>query len=340
MESAIIDFMTNWITQTIEPWMPKGALKAKDDYAKIAQASGFSRLPLERYNDQRFSKTERQKRIEEALKLIVPGDTVVHQFPTYMSADFEAEWLTAIKDKKANYVLLIHDFEPFRVTKANPTEFTLAQKADLIITHSEAMSQYLAKMGVNKKTIVQPLFDYLGPNPPLASYQKILNYAGTWQKAPWLQDYQGPALKLFGNRPKKWRDWQTPADIEWTGNFEPDDIQNHLDSGFGLLWDSDFDTLHYQSYTKINAPHKASLYLKAGLPLIAWQESHIGRLIDRYQIGFTINDLDELEDLMKTLTADQYQSWQANLLPLREQVSEGFFTKTTLEAVTDFFHRS
>ncbi|WP_338352032.1 beta-1,6-galactofuranosyltransferase [Fructobacillus tropaeoli] len=329
--------MTNWITQTIEPWMPKGALKAKDDYAKIAQASAFSRLPLERYNDQRFSKAERQKRIEEALKLIVPGDTVVHQFPTYMSADFEAEWLAAIKDKKVNYVLLIHDFEPFRVTKANPTEFTLAQKADLIITHSVAMSQLLAKMGVNQKTIVQPLFDYLGPNPPLASYQKILNYAGTWQKAPWLQDYQGPALKLFGNRPKKWRDWQAPADIKWAGNFEPDDIQNHLDAGFGLLWDSDFDDLHYQSYTKINAPHKASLYLKAGLPLVAWNQSHIGRLINANNLGLTISSLDDLGPALDHVTLDQYQNWQESLISWRDKVTTGGFTQETLAAVQKYF---
>lgn len=43
--------MTNFITHTIEPWMPPGALKAKADYASIAAATGWKILPLERYND-------------------------------------------------------------------------------------------------------------------------------------------------------------------------------------------------------------------------------------------------------------------------------------------------
>ena len=45
--------MSNFITHTIEPWMPPGALKAKADYAHIADQSGWTVLPLARYNDAR-----------------------------------------------------------------------------------------------------------------------------------------------------------------------------------------------------------------------------------------------------------------------------------------------
>ncbi|WP_061993172.1 beta-1,6-galactofuranosyltransferase, partial [Fructobacillus ficulneus] len=217
----------------------------------------------------------------------------------------------------------VHDFEPFRVNKTNPTEFTLADNADLIVSHSNKMTQAFVNRGIQTPTVVQPLFDYLGPNPPLANYSQQINFAGTFQKSPWLHDYQGPALTLFGARPKKWQEWVVPPTINWQGNLDPDEITAVFKTGFGLIWDSDFDDKSYQSYTKLNAPHKASLYLKAGLPLIAWDQSHIGRLIQAHNLGFTISSLADLDSILSQVTVDQYQDWQKNLVPWRDKVATG-----------------
>ncbi|MBS9335365.1 sugar transferase [Fructobacillus sp. M1-13] len=328
----------NYITHTIEPWMPEGALKAKADVATIAMNNGWTRLPIERYNDVRFSDIDRQKKIATFLSDVRPGDTIVHQFPTYMSEDFEKSFQQKIKEKGAHYVLFIHDFEPLRVSRENAWEWSLAEQAGLIVAHSQKMITALRQHGVSTAAITLDLFDYLGKGPTsFPAFSKSINYAGTWQKAPWLKNYQGPALKLFGSRPKRWKEVTLPDSVDWVGSFSPEDIPLVLKSGFGLLWDSDYEDKLFQSYTKVNAPHKASLYLKAGLPLIVWSKSGLADLVRTEQIGFTIDKLTDLNEKLAALTKSDYETYQKNLLVLRERIDNGFYTSTALDKIVCFF---
>ncbi len=327
-----------YITHTIEPWMPAGALKAKEDIAKIAESVGWQRLSIERYNDARFSAEIRHQKIHTFLDKVGKNDIVVHQFPTYMSQAFEQDFQRAIQQRGAKYVLLIHDFEPLRVSREHAWEWELAQCADLIIAHSQPMASTLQQHGVTTPTETIQLFDYLGPTPALNPiFKKEINYAGTWQKAPWLQHYQGPKLNLFGSRPKRWKDLVLPKSINWVGSFDPEEITTAFSSGFGLLWDSDYEDKFFQSYTKVNAPHKASLYLKAGLPLIAWSQSYLGDIVRANQLGMTIDDLSDLTKLVGVVRPADYLTFQENSRLFQKRISEGYFTKEVLEKVLHYF---
>ncbi|MDD9138769.1 sugar transferase [Fructobacillus sp. CRL 2054] len=328
----------HYITQTIEPWMPAGALKAKADLAQIAEDQSWQRLPIERYNDVRFSDEVRSSKIDTMLKRVMPGDIIVHQFPTYMSENFEKEFQQAIQKRGAKYTLLIHDFEPLRVERKKAWEWQLAEKADLIVAHSQQMIEQFKAHGIHSTAITINLFDYLGISPASApTFEKVINYAGTWQKAPWLQTYNGPALRLFGSRPKKWKEIELPSTVEWVGSFPPDEITLAFQSGFGLLWDSDYDDKYFQSYTKINAPHKASLYIKASLPIIVWSHSYLADMVNERNIGFTIDSLDELEASLQQIDQQTYRMMQANLRPIQNRVNQGQYTAEMLEKVIDFF---
>ncbi|MCT4380931.1 sugar transferase [Leuconostoc pseudomesenteroides] len=324
--------MTYFITHTIEPWMPLGALKAKADYAQIAQAQGWTIVPIARYNDVRFDDETRQNHIKNWLNTVKADDTVIHQFPSYMSCHFEQQWVQEINKRSARSIVLIHDIEPLRLVKTDAWELSVLKQYNTIIVHSEAKANALKHMGVNSTFIIQPLFDYLGEVHNLASYSHLINFAGTFQKSPWLKDYDGPEINLFGSVPKKWRDFVFPNQVSYQGNFDPDDILNQLTSGFGLIWDNDFEDKAYQSYTKYNAPHKASLYLRAGLPLIAWQQSALAAIIKQYDIGLTINKLTDLKKI-DDISLDQYQTWQKNIYPIASQLAQGFFTKQTLMTI-------
>lgn len=309
--------------------MPLGALKAKSDYAQIAQAQGWTILPIARYNDVRFDDETRQNHIKTWLNSVKADDTVIHQFPSYMSCHFEQQWVQEINKRSARSIVLIHDIEPLRLVKTDAWELPVLKQYNTIIVHSEAMANGLRRMGVNSNFIIQPLFDYLGKVHNLASYSHLINFAGTFQKSPWLKDYDGPEINLFGSVPKKWRDFVFPNQVSYHGNFDPDDILNQLTSGFGLIWDNDFEDKTYQTYTKYNAPHKASLYLRAGLPLIAWQQSALAAIIKQYDIGLTINRLTDLKRI-DDISLDQYHTWQKNIYPIASQLAQGFFTKQTL----------
>lgn len=322
--------MTKYVTQTIEPWMPLGALKAKADYATIASYSGWQVLPIERYNDTRFDNQILHDKIKHWLSKVQSKDVVIHQFPSYMSKNFELSFVNMLHHLDIKSAVLIHDIEPLRLEKTFVWEFELLKKYDTVIVHSEAMKARLQEAGVSTNYIIQPFFDYLGKTPTLATYNKSINFAGTFQKSPWLQNPLAFSINLFGSIPKKWQNIELPQNINYCGNFDPEDIVEQLQGGFGLIWDSDFEDKTYQTYTKYNTPHKASLYLKAGLPLIAWKESEIGKLIVKFNIGFVISNLDDIPDIIANTSSNQFALWQKNILPLRSNISEGVNTQNTL----------
>lgn len=56
-----------------------------------------------------------------------------------------------------------------------------------------------------------------------------------------------------------------------------EELPGALVQSFGLVWDGnsmDTCTGNYGSYLRINDPHKVSLYLSSGLPIIVGQKRH------------------------------------------------------------------
>ena len=326
--------MSNFITHTIEPWMPPGALKAKADYAHIADQSGWTVLPLARYNDARYDDATRTQFINSWLQQVNTNDIVLHQFPSYMSEKFEVQFAKTLKARQVKRAILIHDIEPLRLMKHPIWDFDLFNLYDVVIVHSQAMKVQLQSLGITSQFIIQPLFDYLGLSYSLVSFSHEINFAGTFQKSPWLQQAQNVHINLFGAKPKKWRDTTFPANVTYKGNLDPEQLIMAFRDGFGLIWDNDFEDKTYKTYTKYNAPHKASLYIRAGLPLIAWHESAIGQIIAEQEIGFVIDKLNQLPAQLSETTAAQFNLWQQNMQPLAQQLASGYFTKATLAQLT------
>lgn len=329
--------MTNYVTHTIEPWMPLGALKAKQDIIDIALTQHWQVLPLARYNDSRDTISQRQNNINLWCDALRENDTVVHQFPTYMSAAFEQQFIATLNQRRVHSVVLIHDIEPLRLTKQQPWEFDLLNAYDLVVVHSQAMADILAHNGVVSDMIIHAFFDYLAPTPSIATYSHQINFAGTFQKSPWLQTYNGQLpITLFGAKPRKWQHIDWPEHVHFQGNLDPIAIVAAFQSGFGLLWDSDFEGKTYQTYTRYNAPHKASLYLHAGLPLIAWSQSAIGQIIQKHHLGITVDNLSQL-DQVATISKDDYYDFQKHMSPFQLRLQNGDYTKNTLQKINATF---
>lgn len=49
-------------------------------------------------------------------------------------------------------------------------------------------------------------------------------------------------------------------------------------------------------------PHKGSLYLALGMPIIAWKESNIATLIEKEGLGIIVESLDEIDQKLKSLS--------------------------------------
>ena len=65
--------------------------------------------------------------------------------------------------------------------------------------------------------------------------------------------------------------------IVYQGEFSADELPAHLKGQFGLIWDgSSVNTCegNFGEYLRYNNPHKISLYLACGLPVIIWAVSY------------------------------------------------------------------
>ena len=101
-----------------------------------------------------------------------------------------------------------------------------------------------------------------------------------------------------------------PNNVHYKGAFSPEDIPNHLQGGFGLVWDGDSsDTCSgmYGEYLKINNPHKASLYLASNFPIIVWRQSALADFVIRNNCGIIIDSLYEIAGILESMNEEKYQ---------------------------------
>lgn len=72
----------------------------------------------------------------------------------------------------------------------------------------------------------------------------------------------------------------------------------------------------FGEYLKYNTPHKASFYLRAGLPIIVWRQSAIAQLVEERNAGIAVNSLTELTEVLKSVTPADYKALKASVRQL------------------------
>lgn len=84
-------------------------------------------------------------------------------------------------------------------------------------------------------------------------------------------------------------------------------------------------------YLKVNYPHKLSLYIAAGLPVITWKKAAIAQIVEDYNIGFTVDSLSDISSYIDSLHEDDYQMYLQNIASLQKKIISGVFTKSAFE---------
>ena len=127
---------------------------------------------------------------------------------------------------------------------------------------------------------------------------------------------------------------QDNPQITYQGFVPSEEFIKHVDADFGLVWDGgslDGCSGEYGQYLKWNSPHKVSFYLRAGLPLIIWKEAAVAPIIEKAGAGITIGSLEELDDILKALTLEDYQKIKAKTVIMAKRLNEGYFLHQALE---------
>ncbi len=322
--------------------------KATRDCSEILSELGYRHFDVPVYSNRNrlWNLCTLVKHVFELYRLLKPGDQVLLQYPLLGINQWLRYLVALLRRKGCRMICLLHDLDSLRQVHHAWTleqEVSRLEAFDLLIVHNERMKALLQAQGLKLEMRTLDLFDYLVPErvwQAMAQGQGTavsnlkIAFAGNLGKSVFLQQLDqlpGISFRLYG---PGYETLPARPGMEWAGSFDADELPAKLDAAFGLIWDGDtIDgcTGYMGTYLQYNNPHKASLYLLAGLPLIAPEQSAIGDFIRREGVGVTINDLRELPELLEHLTQADYLRMKAATVPIARALASGSFLKQALE---------
>lgn len=335
--------------------------KAPDDIAQLCMIKGYQRLEEPKYP---VKSNWFRKKIwcfttyyfwwKHLSNTLSNGDVVIYQHPSY--GKFTTQRMVRKYQKKlgCKFVAVIHDLESLRggisgIVKSNSKfnkhrDETLLKVFDGVICHNDRMKNYLQSQGLNNNIVCLNIFDYLCDyNPTLHEKNEppIIVIAGNLAKAKSGYIYElcgnesnnGFKVNLYG---KNFDSECVNTHCNWIGCYTPDDLPKHLQGDFGLVWDGpsiESCVGNTGEYLKFNNPHKASLYLAAGIPVIVWKESALSDFVLTNNVGIAISSLKDIGERIHNIKEDDYKLMVRNAIDVGNKIRNGFFFNRAFDEV-------
>lgn len=275
-------------------------------------------------------------------------DFVIIQYPFSYNFIFRKLVTQFIRHHKV--ILFVHDVDSLRYgdEKKIKAEINILNSASIVVVHNSKMEKVLRRYGLKVPAIELQLFDYLvyrGIPKQRYTLGKSIVFAGNLGKSSFLRkipgNFLGLQFLLYGIGMPKILEKETG--VQYKGSFRADDLPYNLEGSFGLVWDgSSLETCDgpLGLYTRFNNPHKLSLYIASGLPVIVWKQSAIADFVKSNRIGFTVNSLKEISSKIDSLTNAEYDEMLCNVRVLQSRVTKGFYTKNVLKEINNLIETS
>jgi len=133
-------------------------------------------------------------------------------------------------------------------------------------------------------------------------------------KAGWL--YAMPRTKLTWNLwGPGWKGKKSRTDLIHHGTTDPEKLPAELEGSFGVVWDGPEHTTCrgvYGAYTLLNAPHRLSLYLASGMPVVVWSGAAEADYVREKGVGLVVSSLADLPQAIAVLSTEDYAAMLAN----------------------------
>jgi hypothetical protein len=323
MTAASCPPLRNWFVEINSPSAFNAGKKAFDDVNDILRKAQFRPITIDR--DQRALKRILQAPMSMArlTRAFLSADVLILlQAP--LPREIKGFITLLLRAKRAKAVILLHDIDsmryPGRLHEVGD-ELSFFGSADAVICHNGTMARWLQERGLNVPIVELSFFDYLvsverttdadaAEDRLRGNWKREVVFAGSLSRAKSGFIYELPqdypvTVRVFGAEPSAGAEF--PSSVRYCGRFPPD--RPTLPKGlFGLVWDGPDTSTCVGSgeYMKINSPHKASLYLACGLPVLCWRGSAIAKEIESRQLGIAVDSLHEVPDALARLTAAAY----------------------------------
>lgn len=345
-------------TKKYQIWEYKGidniaGSKARYDVRKIAGTLGYEMIKVHPArgnvgtNIRQCSDKLIRDEWNRLLDYIPDKAIVMVQIPVSYDTRLVEEVYLQMKIKKGiRFIYIIHDLETLRKTYNLETiEYEidfLKKTGDFFIVHNDKMRKYLIEQEVDASKVCSlHIFDYLFEtrNSAEVQFDKSITIAGnlSLQKSSYLlslKELNFMKIHLYGANFSE-KIVEGSELIEYHGEVASENLPEMLNKGFGLIWDGDsINTCSGTTgkYLLYNNPHKLSLYLSAGMPVIIWSNAAAAEFVKKNQVGFTVDSLYDLKDIFEKVSEEQYIYYAENAKRIAHFLKNGVFTRNAMES--------
>ncbi len=268
----------------------------------------------------------------------------------YPNNKFRKLILFFAKLKRSKVITIVHDVRCLKGrTKDIQAELSKIVCSDVIIVHNESMKAWFLEQNTTIPIVVLGIFDYVSNEKPLQNKTIKKNdvysiaYAGGFGagKNSYIFDFDILAhskynLKLYGVGfdTNKRKVSEETSIIHYQGAFPSDQVAHKIEADFGLVWDgisTESCSGDLGEYLKYNNPHKTSLYLLCGLPVIVWDKAAIASFIVKNNLGIGITNLKDLNTVLDNLSEEDYKLMKNNVQNVQEKVMHGKFVEIAVK---------
>ncbi len=308
--------------------------KAKMDIRSVLKNRGYE--PIDVSEAFSYKKVFALFSLIKKLKGLKRDSTLLLQAPIYsfLNPPLFRLFLRVLEKSSLKIICLVHDVESLRLSlnkEAFELEKRLFERCDRIIVHNKSMREhFISRFNIEDKKLIELLiFDYLCAEPSAPKSDSVC-FAGNLspKKSGFLYRLSDIALNLYG------ADFKGGDNLSYKGSFEPELLPQKLEGKFGLVWDGESERVPsgvFGDYLKYNNPHKASLYLAAGIPVIIWSQAALCDFIISHGAGLAVNSLCDLSGALSGISEDKYRQMKTNALELSQKLRAGHFTLAALK---------
>lgn len=335
-------------------------IKARDDLDVIFDRNGMKPIILYVDNESREKGNAIKKFLSHIalknywlrkLENVKSEDTVFLQFPVRNHSIFLSQVVKKLSKRNIKTVLFIHDLEYMRHMQNKDSsikrkqrirleEVSVIKSASYIVVHNSKMKTIIRDLfEISDDRLVElQIFDYLIGDgvkqyDPLKEEKYSCIIAGNLDKNKSSYVYDLPRnveFELYGPN----YSGDSSETIHYHGSYPPEELPYELKGSFGLVWDgTSSETCEgvYGEYLKVNNPHKTSLYLASGIPVIIWKQAALAEFVEKNKVGVTIDSLKDLDRVFEKISRDEYKAMLEATKKISEKLKSGYYTMEAIK---------
>lgn len=251
---------------------------------------------------------------------------------------------STLKRKNVTIIPLLEDIDPLRSSEMTSSkkerELDRLHQAKYIISQNKKESKLLDDMGFDVPKIELNVLDFLSTkidNSPKTKDSKWkVCYGGnlTEQQSGFLEKIKESDSVEYYVYGKGEVSEKLPKGAFYKGSFSSENCVGNLEGNWGLVWNGqslEIDPTDKKSiYYNYVSPHKFSMYLLCGMPLIVYSGSAMTEFVLKNKCGIIVDNIDQIPEKLALISNEDYQELHQNALMIAKKVSSGGFTREAL----------